>query len=90
MKGRLILASLLIGLAGYGGVQAQAAETTTVATPYRESELSNLKQAKQVSAGKTITLDLVLKTRNSGKLTSTALAVNTEGNKQFKKYLTPK
>jgi len=89
MKGRLILASLLVGLAGYGGVQASAATTTSVATPYRESELSNLKQVKQVSAGKTITLDLVLKTRNSGKLTSTALAVNTAGNKQFKKYLTP-
>lgn len=89
MKVRLIVASLMLGLVGFGGVQAQATATTTVATPYRESALKNLKQVKQVASNKTVTVDLVLKSRNSRQLTDTALAVNTTGNQQFKRYLTP-
>jgi len=89
MKIRLIVASLVVGLLGVTGAQASAAQTTPLATPYRESSLTGLKNVKQVAKGKTVTLDLVLKTRNASKLTSTALAVNTPGNSQFQQFLTP-
>jgi len=89
MKIRLIVASLVVGLLGVTGAQASAAQTTPLATPYRESSLTGLKNVKQVAKGKTVTLDLVLKTRNASKLTSTALAVNTPGNSQFQQILTP-
>ena len=90
MRIRLIVAGLIVGLGSFGGVTATAASTSTLATPYRESELTNLKNVKPVSGSKTVTLDLVLNTRNSAQLTKTAYAVNTSGNKQFKSYLTPK
>lgn len=90
MKIRFLVAGLIVGLGGFGGIQATAASTSTVATPYRESQLGGLQNVQQVSASKTVTLDLVLNTRNSAELTKTAYAVNTAGNKQFKSYLTPK
>jgi len=90
MRIRILVAGLIVGLGSFGGVTAMAASTSTLATPYRESQLSNLKNVKQVSGSKTVTLDLVLNPRNSAELTKTAYAVNTSGNKQFKSYLTPK
>lgn len=90
MKIRFLVAGLIVGLGGFGGLQATAATTSTVATPYREGQLAGLTNVKQVSSSKTVTLDLVLNTRNSAKLTQTAYAVNTAGNRQFKSYLTPK
>lgn len=90
MKIRFLVAGLIVGLGGFGGIQATAASTSTVATPYRESQLGGLQNVQQVSSGKTVTLDLVLNTRHSAELTKTAYAVNTAGNKQFKSYLTPK
>ncbi|WP_225419822.1 S53 family peptidase [Levilactobacillus cerevisiae] len=90
MRIRILVAGLIVGLGSFGGVTAMAASTSTLATPYRESQLSNLKNVKQVSGSKTVTLDLVLNSRNSAELTKTAYAVNTSGNKQFKSYLTPK
>lgn len=90
MKIRFLVAGLIVGLGGFGGIQATAASTSAVATPYRESQLGGLQNVQQVSSGKTVTLDLVLNTRHSAELTKTAYAVNTAGNKQFKSYLTPK
>lgn len=90
MRIRLMAASLIVGLVGLGGVTAIAASTMTLATPYRESRLGDLKNVKRVAGGKTVTLDLVLNTRHATTLTQTAYAVNTAGNQQFKHYLTPK
>lgn len=85
----LIVTSLVVGLICFGGIQGQAAKLVTVATPYRQSRLQHLYHVKKVAKKKTVSLDIVLKPRQTKTLSQLALAVNTTDSQSFKGYLTP-
>lgn len=73
----LIVTSLVVGLVCFGDTQGQAAKLVTVATPYRQSQLQHLHHVKKVAKKKTVSLDIVLKPRQTKTLSQLALAVNT-------------
>ena len=85
----LIVTSLVVGLVCFGDTQGQAAKLVTVATPYRQSRLQHLYHVKKVAKKKTVSLDIVLKPRQTKTLSQLALAVNTTDSQSFKGYLTP-
>ncbi|WP_249204765.1 protease pro-enzyme activation domain-containing protein, partial [Levilactobacillus brevis] len=85
----LIVTSLVVGLVCFGDTQGQAAKLVTVATPYRQSRLQHLHHVKKVAKKKTVSLDIVLKPRQTKTLSQLALAVNTTDSQSFKGYLTP-